>query len=163
MDYSYTDEELAFLDAAETGELEAFGHREHLRLAFLAARASATVDEVTARCRSVIQTVAAAKGAPGTYHETVTAAWAAIMLSAAAALPEASFDELLVRHGELLERRYLERFYSPARLRSDGARRARVAPDRAPLPVVPQAALRPLCRRSSQARSSAGGNGGLSR
>jgi hypothetical protein len=134
MEYPYTDEEAQFLRAAGSGRVEVFGHRDHLRLAFLLARASSTGDELTARCRSVIHAVAAAKGSPDRYHATVTAAWAAIMLAAVASLPEASFDELLACHGDLLETRYLERFYSPARLHSDEARRVGVAPDRAPLP-----------------------------
>ena len=137
MDYltSYDPDE-EFLRLVATGAIERFGHREHLRLALLSARASTTADDVTARCRAGIRAVASAKGAPGMYHETITAAWAAIMLDAAGALPEASFEELLARRPALAEPGYLARFYSAELLASERARVARLAPDRAALPEL---------------------------
>jgi hypothetical protein len=145
----------------ESGRIETFGHREHLRLAFLAARASETVDEVAARCRAGIQAVAAAKGVPGVYHETITAAWAAVLLDAASSLPDGGFEALLERHPELMQRGYLERFYSPELLGCEAARSERLPPDRAPLPA--QAASRCVERPSSQAPNASGASGQLSR
>jgi hypothetical protein len=59
----------AFLALVESGEVEPFGHREHLWLALLAVRATRTLDEATAFCRAGIRAVAAAQGMPGKYHE----------------------------------------------------------------------------------------------
>jgi len=91
-----------FLRHVATGQIETFGHREHLRLAYLAVRAGGSIDDVIDRCRSGIQAVAAAKGAPEKYDEATTASWARAMLRAASAQPSATFDELLEQNPELL-------------------------------------------------------------
>jgi hypothetical protein len=133
MDYSEPDD-LSFLSRVQEGRVQHFGHRDHLRLAFLSARAGGTPDEVVERCRAGIRAVASAHAAPDKYHETITAAWVAIMLQVAAARPLATFDEVLVAYPALEDTAYLERYYSPARLMCDDARSRRLAPDRAPLP-----------------------------
>jgi hypothetical protein len=91
-----------FLERVTTGRIETFGHREHLRLAYLAVRAGGSIDDVIDRCRSGIQAVATAKGAPDTYDEAITTSWARAMLGAVSALPSATFDELLEQRPELL-------------------------------------------------------------
>jgi hypothetical protein len=149
MEYPDTNElrDDAFLRLVESGRIERFGHREHLRLAFLAVRREQTLDQAIERCRSAIRAVATAQGAPDRYHETITAAWAAIVRSIASALPAASFDELLDGHPELRDPHLLERYYSRERLASDEARGRRLAPDLVPMPrAVPTdagAAMRP--------------------
>jgi hypothetical protein len=105
-----------FLLQVGSGRIEHFGHREHLRLAFLAARSSETLADVIARCRAGIRSVATARGAPDRYDEAVTAAWAQRMLEIVTAMPGASFDEVLSAHPELEDRQ--------AALRSPSARRA---------------------------------------
>ena len=138
MEYPDTDEirDDEFLRLVESGRIERFGHREHLRLAFLAARREETLDQAIDRCRSGIRAVATAQGAPDRYHETITAAWATIVRSVASALPAATFDELIDRHPELRDPHLLERYYSRERLASDEARRRRLAPDVLPMPRV---------------------------
>ena len=121
-----------FLEQVDSGRIAHFGHREHLRLAFLAACSSDTLDGVIERCRTGIRSVATAQGAPDKYDEGVTAAWAKRMAEIVWAMPGASFDEVLAAHPELEERRQ-------ATLRSSSARRA-----------------------TSHERSSAGGSGRLS-
>jgi hypothetical protein len=132
MDYTDTDEltDDEFLELVQSGRIERFGHREHLRLAFLAGRRHETLDQAIDHCRSGIRAVATAQGAPDRYHETITAAWATIVRSLAAALPHATFDELIDRHPELTDPHLLERYYSRERLASDEARRRRLEPDR---------------------------------
>jgi hypothetical protein len=136
MEYPDTDElhDGEFLRLVESGRIERFGHREHLRLAFLAVRREQTLDQAIERCRSGIRAVATAQGAPDRYHETITAAWATIVGSIASARPAATFDELLDRHPELRDPHLLERYYSRERLASDEARRRRLAPDVLPMP-----------------------------
>ena len=94
----------AFLAHVLSGRIEQFGHREHLRLAFLCAQAAETLDDVVAGCRTGIRTVAAARGAHDKYDEAVTAAWAARMLDVVRSMPGASFDEMLAQHPELAGR-----------------------------------------------------------
>jgi hypothetical protein len=132
MDCTNTKESLdaEFLDLVESGRIERFGHREHLRLAFLAVRRHEMLDQAIDRCRAGIRAVATAQGAPDRYHETVTAAWATIVRDIASALPHATFDELIDRHPELTDPHLLERYYSRERLASDEARRRRLEPDR---------------------------------
>jgi hypothetical protein len=107
MNYSEPDDQ-TFLRLVHDGRIGHFGHREHLRLAFLAACSSETVDEVVARCRSGIRAVATAQGAPDRYDETITAAWAASMLQIAATMPDSSFHEVLAAHPELEDPRFLD-------------------------------------------------------
>jgi hypothetical protein len=90
-----------FLELVDSGRIERFGHRDHLRLAFLAAHSCATLDDVIDRCRSDIQRVAIARGAPDKYDERITATWAQVMLEIVSALPDASFEEVLAAHPEL--------------------------------------------------------------
>jgi hypothetical protein len=124
----------AFLREVETGSIEGFGHRDHLRLAFLAARHGRTLDDVVERCRRGICAVATAQGVPGKYHATITVAWASIMRAVASSLPAATFDELIAQHPELLETGYLGRYYSRELLLGEEARMRFVEPDRASLP-----------------------------
>lgn len=46
----------------------------------------------------------------------------------------ADFDEFAARHAALLDKRLLLRFYEPATLAGETARRGWVEPDRAPFP-----------------------------
>jgi rhodanese-related sulfurtransferase len=95
----------AFLAHVLSGRVEPFGHREHLRLAFLCARAVDTLDDVIAGCRTGIRSIAAARGAHDKYDEAVTSAWAARMLEIVRSMPGASFDEVLERHPGLASSR----------------------------------------------------------
>lgn len=108
MEYPLLNDE-QFLEAVASGRIERFGHRDHLRLAFLAAREHAALGDVVERCRDGIRSVAAAKGAPDRYDETRTAAWAACVRHAASSMPRASFDEVLEAHPELENPGHLDR------------------------------------------------------
>jgi hypothetical protein len=100
MNYSLPNDAM-FLEHVLSGRIEQFGHREHLRLAFLCAQAGDTLDDVIAGCRAGIRAVAAARGAHDKYDEAVTSAWATRMLDIVRSMPGASFDEMLARHPEL--------------------------------------------------------------
>ncbi len=52
-----------------------FGHREHVHLAFIAARRG----DAAGLLRDWITQIAASHGAPDRYHETITTAWAQIV------------------------------------------------------------------------------------
>lgn len=112
--------------------LESFPHHEHVRAAwlFLQDRSPLEAIEVFAQ---TLRRFAAAKGAHGLYHETIT--WAFVLL----------INERMERHGgdlgwptfcrlnpDLLSYRPspLDRYYRPETLKSDLARRTFVLPDR---------------------------------
>jgi hypothetical protein len=106
----------------------AFGHREHLLVAWTYLRA-APFENAAARFIGNLKRFAAHHGATGKFHATVT--WALLMLLAEAIdeHPTLDFDTLLARHPELLDtRKLLNRFYDLDALDSDRARRTPLLP-----------------------------------
>jgi hypothetical protein len=125
-----------FLAAVEAATYpgEAFRHRAHVRLAWLCLRERG-FDAGLERVRGLIQRYAAALGAPGKYHETLTRAWAELVQAALESTPAAaSFDAFLAARPELRDSRLLERYYRQETLDSAAARAGWVAPDVTPLP-----------------------------
>ena len=83
----------------------AFGHREHVRLAWLYLRRHGRPG-AERRLLAGLRAFAAAAGKPEKFNAALTLAWVARIDSAAAALPPThSFDDLLIHHPELLDRR----------------------------------------------------------
>jgi hypothetical protein len=121
-----------FLARFEAHALDAFSHRDHVRLAFAYARRGG-VGAAVEGARG-IRAFAEAHGAPRKYHETMTVAWARVVGTLAVASPESDFDAFLAAHPELQRRQLLSAHYSDARLFSEQARTTFVEPDRAPLP-----------------------------
>ena len=129
-------EDEAFLAAVEaaTWPGERFGHREHVRLAWLYLRRHGR-EEGSGRIRATLQRYATALGAPGKYHETLTWAWSVCVDHALRGPPRCeTFSAFLEAHPWLLEGKLLARHYRPETLEAPEARRERVAPDLAPLP-----------------------------
>ena len=112
----YTDSE--FLAAVENCSIEAFHHKDHIRLALLYATAYEP-SEATARMIASIRRLSAHAGKPEKYHHTMTIAW--MRLAA-----------------HLLDKTALTHHYSPALINSDLARTAWIEPDLAPLPTPPR-------------------------
>jgi hypothetical protein len=111
-----------------------FGHREHVQLAFELTRKHGT-SAAAAQLSTLLQRLAVHAQAPQKYHATLTRAWAALVGWHFDADPSVTgFDEFARRYPELLEKRLLERHYSPARLASAAARSGWIEPDLAPFP-----------------------------
>jgi hypothetical protein len=126
-----------FLQAVETAVWPGthFGHREHLRLAWLYLKRHGPVAGY-ARIQDTIRRYATALGAAGKYHETVTWAWSAYVHQALERTPELEpFSAFLEAHPELLDGTLLVRHYRKETLASEAARQAWVAPDVSPLPA----------------------------
>jgi hypothetical protein len=107
------DADAAFLAALEHGTLAAaeFGHRAHLRAAFLYLARHDFPGACVAMKRA-IQGFAARLGKSTLYHETLTVAYLALVAERRAAEPPAiPFDQFIARYPELLERAFLERYY----------------------------------------------------
>jgi len=115
---------------------ERFGHREHVRLTWLAVRRCGTAGAVEL-ISDGIQRTARYAGVPQKYNATVSRAWVELT---AYHMPEAeTFDELVRLNPGLLDKRLLLRFYSSRALASPAARTGWVEPDVKPFPfTLPQ-------------------------
>lgn len=125
-----TDEALleAFADASLPAEQ--FHHEQHVRVAWLFVQQHgmpAALDEFS----EAIKRFAAAKGAHGLYHETITWAFLLIIAERQARAPQANWHAFAAANHDLLAWKpsILERYYSKALLASDLAKRAFVMPD----------------------------------
>src|SRR4051794_3928842 len=107
-----------------------FGHREHLRAAWLLLRRYGR-REGEERFVVAIKTFVAKHDARSKYHETLTRTWLAAVEDALIAVESVDdFDEFLELRPQLLDPRHPEHHYSPDLLWSDTARREMVEPDR---------------------------------
>ena len=113
-----------------------FGHREHLRLAWLALEHEPSTSAAQDRVSDAIRTIATEQGVPQRYNQTVTDAWVQVVAHCRSASQGQSFDDLLGAHPWLLDKRLLLRHYTSRTLASEQARRAWVAPDLAPFPAA---------------------------
>ena len=111
-----------------------FGHREHILLAWRELREHDR-DVALRRIEASIRHVAAAHGAPGKYHRTITEAWVALVAHHLEEAPALGFDEFVERFPALLDRRLLDRHFSRELLAAAPAREGWVAPDLRPLPA----------------------------
>jgi CRP-like cAMP-binding protein len=107
---------------------ERFGHREHVKLTWLAVRRCGTADAVEL-ISDGIQRTARYAGVPQKYNATVSRAWVELTAYHMAEAPGESFDELVRRNPGLMDKRLLTRFYHSRTLASPAARTGWVEPD----------------------------------
>jgi hypothetical protein len=109
-----------------------FRHRQHVHLAFIAARRYGTARAADMISDWIRQLTA---HAPQKFNATVTRAWTELIgHHATADPPVADFDTFAGLYPALLDKRLLTRHYSPAVLASAQARSGWVEPDLAPFP-----------------------------
>jgi len=114
-----------------------FGHREHLRLAWLCLSRQGE-QHGAASTIAAVRRVAAALGASEKYHETITRFWLRLVAHHIKRDPVvASFDDFLLNSPRLLDPGLMRRHYRPETLAGERARREWVEPDLIPLPVSP--------------------------
>jgi hypothetical protein len=142
---NFTSVDAQFIDAFEARRwpLEAWHHRQHVRLAYLYLR-TLPFDEAAKRIRDGIMAHNAAHGVPdgptSGYHETMTIAWLRLVQTIMAEYAqgegegEPSSDAFCDAHPELLEKKTLRLFYSKEHFMSALAKKSFVEPDLAPLP-----------------------------
>ncbi len=125
---------------------ERFGHREHVRLTWLAVRRHGA-DAALGLIADGIRRTATKAGAPQKFHVTMTRAWVELVAHHLAAhhthhthradgAPD--FEEFVGRHPDLLDKELLARHYRPGTLASEQARTTWVEPDLAPFPWAAQ-------------------------
>jgi hypothetical protein len=137
-----TPEDAAVLSEFRSGRLAAFPHRDHVRVAWLTLRERTFEEALPAFCRD-LRAYAAAKGAQGLYHATIT--WAFFALIAERFVRDETFAQFAGRNGDLFakEPSPLDRYYTARRLASDAARERFVLPDRLAPSERPDAARPP--------------------
>jgi hypothetical protein len=126
----------AFVDAFDSGQPQGglFGHREHLRLAWILIDRyglEAAAPEIERRLRHL----AAAHGMPEKYNRTMTLFWVRLVAHVAARTPTATSTEFLDAEGWLLNPGLARRHYSAELLSSRRARAAWVDPDLISMPA----------------------------
>jgi hypothetical protein len=112
-----------------------FGHREHLELVWNYL-GDYEVDETHRTVACAIRHLAASHGAPDKYHETITRCWVQLVALHRAGSDADSFDEFIDENGGLLDRRLLDRHYSPELIGSPAARAGWAEPDLHALPAL---------------------------
>lgn len=126
-----TDAEL--MRAFEAGQVPegGFHHYQHVRVAWNCLR-TAPLPEALGRFCAGLRHFAAAQGAPGLYHETITVAYVLLINERLGADPAIDWEAFAAAHPELLSWKpsLLDRYYRPDTLASDRARRTFVMPDR---------------------------------
>ena len=125
-----TDDELFAAFASTALPADQFHHEQHVRVAWTFVRRHgmpAALGEFSA----AIKRFAAAKGAHGLYHETIT--WAYLLLNSERQTrqPASTWTEFALANADLWSWKpsILERYYSKDLLMSDLARHAFVMPD----------------------------------
>ena len=112
-----------------------FGHRQHIHVAWLAARrfgATAAISLVS----DGIKRTARYEGAPQKYHATVSRAWVEIVGHHIAMDGGDDFDAFADRFPPLMDKRLLTHHYRSSTLATVEARTGWVPPDLKPLPAV---------------------------
>jgi hypothetical protein len=111
----------------------AFGHREHVHLAFIAVQRFGP-DHAADAVGGWIRHVAEYQRAPQKFHATVTRAWVEIVANHMAAGTAPDFATFAGRFPLLLDKRLLTRHYTSRVLASPAAKAGWVEPDLLPFP-----------------------------
>jgi len=122
-----TDDE--FVRAFESCELspDLFHHRDHIRLARIYVELDG--EKATERFRRSLRKFAAHVGHSEKYHETITVAWMRLVVHA---VKDRELEKLELER--LMDKKHIEKYYSPELLATDAARMGFVEPDRERLP-----------------------------
>jgi hypothetical protein len=116
---------------------DGFPHASHLRVAWVYLEESVSVAEAGERMAATLRRFAASVGKPEKYHQTMTVFWMRALAAARSdgtpAPVKSTFEGVLGRHPELLDKNLLLAYYSPQRLASDEARSSWMEPDLRPL------------------------------
>lgn len=99
----------------------AFGHREHVQVAYEMLQKYDFL-EATARYVKAITTIAARAGTPEKFHMTITLAFLSLIAERIHSTRQSNFEEFLEQNKDLLSKSLLSNWYPDAQLKSDLAR-----------------------------------------
>ena len=128
-------DETSFVAGFRDGTLgtDQFHHRDHVRMAWLYVREFGLEAAVT-RFTADLRAFAAAKGAPGLYHATITVAYLTLVAERLRGAEDGPWEAFAAVNADLLRWKpsVLDDFYTAERLWSDDARAQFLLPDRVP-------------------------------
>jgi hypothetical protein len=126
-------DEATELAAFARGERDArgFPHREHVRLAVGMLRRCDFLTSVQQYSQG-LRIMTARVGRPDAFNQTLTLAFLALIAERLSEHPAAGFEQLVGACPELLDKGWVERWYSRGRLQSSAARHGFLLPDRLP-------------------------------
>ena len=104
-----------------------FPHREHLRIGYELLERHAFPEALLHLARG-LRGLAAKAGQPDFYHETITAAFLALIAERRLSGCYAGWEDFAARNPDLFRKELLEKFYQPGTLRSTIARRTFILP-----------------------------------
>ena len=105
-----------------------FPHEEHIRMGFEMLR-QLDFAETVFRFSAALRAMTARIGKPQAFHQTMTIAFLSLIAERADAGQYANFDSFARANADLFDRSALFRWYAPARLATDAARRTFLLPD----------------------------------
>jgi len=119
------------LDDFEEGRIDPaqFPHRAHVQVSYELLERHAFPEALLHLARG-LRRLAAAAGRPEVYHETITAAFLALIAERRLRAQYAGWDNFAVRNSDLFEKTLLAEYYEPAVLRSPLARETFILPSR---------------------------------
>jgi len=119
------------LDDFEEGRIDPaqFPHRAHVQVSYELLERHAFPEALLHLARG-LRRLAAAAGRPEVYHETITAAFLALIAERRLRAQYAGCDDFAVRNSDLFEKTLLAEYYEPAVLRSPLARETFILPKR---------------------------------
>ena len=119
------------LDDFEEGRIDPaqFPHRAHVQVSYELLERHAFPEALLHLARG-LRRLAAAAGRPEVYHETITAAFLALIAERRLRAQYSGWDDFAVRNSDLFEKTLLAEYYEPAVLRSPLARETFILPKR---------------------------------
>jgi hypothetical protein len=123
---------MSLVEQFEAGTVDpaTFGHREHLFVAWSYLK-ELSLEDALARYVKYLRALTIKLGAPQKFHATITWTFMILLHEAMQGARELSFESLLARHPELLEKGTLLRLYTQEQLDSAEARARYVLPHQA--------------------------------
>ena len=104
-----------------------FSHRAHVQVSFALLQRYPYPEALLHLARG-LRGLAARAGRPEVYHETITAAFLAVIAERRLQTGSGDWENFAARNPDLLEKDLLKNFYDPALLRSDAARQTFILP-----------------------------------
>lgn len=104
-----------------------FSHRCHVRVSYELLERHPFPEALLHLARG-LRRIAVAAGKPERYHETITAAFLALIAERRLTWVPKSFAEFAERNPDIFDQKILEKIYTPSLLQSDLARRTFVLP-----------------------------------